>query len=440
MDHLTHKIMLGDCLTTLREMADSSADLVYLDPPFFSNKHHSAVTRDRTKKFSFSDVWNGLEEYAVFMEERLNEVRRILKVTGSVFVHCNSRANFLLRILLDQVFGEEQFRSEIIWSYRRWSNSAKGLMPAHQTIFFYSKTDQYKFNRAYSGYSETTNVDQILQLRSRDSDGVSRYATDMDGNVVFGADQKQGVPLSDVWEIPFLNPKAKERTGYPTQKPILLLERIIEMTTEPGDLVVDPFCGSGTTVVAAALLGRRSFGVDCSVDAVELAQQRLKAPHKTESALLKKGRAAYVNADASALGILAGLDLIPVHRNGGIDAFIRGMCVGGLIPVRVQREGEALEVAGRKLFRAAVSRKEPLAILVRTSAVPEVLDICSDNCHIEVVASTGVHVGQRIAELRQIIEAVGESSKRRTNSPSKEGGRDMFVTASPGPLVGCGAG
>ena len=283
---------------------------MYLDPPFFTNKQHTAITRDRSHKFTFGDFWNGLEDYAKFMKERLEQMHRVLKNTGTIFVHCDTNANFLLRVLLDEIFGTEQLRSEIIWTYRRWSNSAKGLTPAHQTILFYSKTANYKFNKIYGDYSETTNVDQILQLRSRDEHGVSQYATDSGGKIIFGS-EKKGVPLSDVWEIPFLNPKAKERTGYPTQKPVLLLERIIEIASDPDDIVVDPFCGSGTTLVAASILGRQYLGIDISFEAVELSRKRLQEPIKTESNLLKKGRSAYVNADATALAILTGLELVP---------------------------------------------------------------------------------------------------------------------------------
>lgn len=365
MSHVTSEVILGDSLGTMKGIETDSVDLVYLDPPFFTNRQHSAVTRDRTRKFGFSDVWNGLSEYAEFMEVRLREVYRVLKNTGSVFVHCDKSANFLLRTLLDEVFDPEQFRSEIIWTYRRWSNSAKGLMSAHQTIFFYSKSDHFKFNRIYGAYSETTNVDQILQLRSRDEHGVSVYATDQNGEIIY-CDDKKGVPLSDVWEIPFLNPKAKERTGYPTQKPVLLLERIIEIATDPDDLVLDPFCGSGTTLVAAKILGRRSIGLDCSEDAVDLARQRLVDPKKTESVLLQNGRAAYATADKDALSLLQGLDFVPVQRNAGIDAFLKINEIS-LIPVRVQRQDEALSEAAHQLSRAVKSKNVQRAILVRTN-------------------------------------------------------------------------
>lgn len=398
MSESQSQVIHGDCLHALEYIDNSSIDLVYLDPPFFTNRYHSSISRDRNKRFSFADVWSGLADYAEFMEFRIKQIHRVLKETGSIFVHCDTSANFLLRTLLNDVFGEGQFRSEIIWSYRRWSNSAKGLLPAHQTIFFYSKTDRYKFNRAYGAYSETTNIDQILQLRARDEHGVSAYATDQDGNIVYGG-EKKGVPLSDVWEIPFLNPKAKERTGYPTQKPILLLERIIEISTDAGDLVLDPFCGSGTTLVAANLLGRCSIGIDSSQEAVTLARARLDTPIKTDSALLKNGRNSYANVDKGALSLLSGLDLLPVQRNAGIDAFLKIKVNGSLVPIRVQRNTETIMEAASKLARAANSKKATKAILVRTQKDN---DLFADGIlprMIVLVDSTALRVSERVAEL-----------------------------------------
>lgn len=403
MNYAPNQVVHGDCLTELAYLENATVDIVYLDPPFFTNKRHSAVTRDRTKKFSFGDLWNGLEDYARFMEERLEQVYRVLKDTGSVFVHCDSNANFLLRALLDDIFGADQFRSEIVWSYRRWSNSARGLMPSHQTILFYSKTANYKFNKVYGAYSETTNVDQILQLRARDGHGVSKYATDIEGNIIFGG-EKKGVPLSDVWEIPFLNPKAKERTGYPTQKPVLLLERIIEIASDPDDFVVDPFCGSGTTLVAASILDRRFLGIDSSAEAVELARKRLQEPTKTESNLLKKGRLAYANVDSNALGLLAGLDFIPVQRNNGIDAFLKLTIGGASVPIRVQRATETLAEAASLLFRAAKSKNAVRAILIRTSENEDLFSDASFPPLIEVVDATAIEVKRRLSKLLKRFE------------------------------------
>jgi site-specific DNA-methyltransferase (adenine-specific) len=398
MNHALNQVIKGDCLTELAKLDSASADLIYLDPPFFTNKQHTAITRDRSQKFSFGDFWHGLEDYAKFMEERFEQMHRVLKNTGSIFVHCDTNANFLLRALLDKIFGAEQFRSEIVWTYRRWSNSAKGLMPAHQTILFYSKTANYKFNRIYGDYSETTNIDQILQLRSRDAHGVSKYATDNNGKVVFGG-EKKGVPLSDVWDIPFLNPKAKERTGYPTQKPILLLERIIEIASDPGDMVIDPFCGSGTTLVAASILARQYLGIDISSEAVALAQKRLQEPTKTESNLLKKGRMAYVNADANALATLTGLDFIPVQRNHGIDALLKITIGGRSVPVRVQRPHETLTEAAGLLHRAAQAKNSLRAILIRTNENEDTFSTSTIPSLIEVIDSTALEVKRKVSEL-----------------------------------------
>lgn len=402
----------GDCLVELGRLEANVADLVYLDPPFFTNRRHSSISRDRANAFSFDDVWGDLGEYAEFMEQRLKEAHRVLKHSGSIFVHCDTSANFLIRSLLNTIFGTGQFRSEIIWSYRRWSNSARNLLPAHQTIFFYSKSDAYKFNVIYGSYSETTNVDQILQLRQRDPDGVSKYATDKFGNTVYGT-EKNGVPLNDVWTIPFLNPKAKERTGYPTQKPILLLERIIEISTDPGDFIVDPFCGSGTTLVAAAILGRRAFGIDTSPEAVELANRRIEEPVRTDSALLKKGRLAYATANLKALALLEGLDLVPVHRNAGIDAFLRSPEGESLVPVRVQRNGESISDAAASLARAAISKQAKNAILVRTSDETGLFDADALPSFIHLVDSTALRITSSLDASRKVG---GESKSAANNS------------------------
>ena len=230
-------------------------------------------------------------------------MKRILKDTGSIFLHCDKTASHHLRVLLDNVFGINNFQSEIIWSYKRWSNSKKGLLNSHQNIYFYSKSSKFKFNTIYTDYSATTNIDQILQQRKRDENGKCVYKTDEDGNVIT-ENEKKGVPLSDVWEIPFLNPKAKERVGYPTQKPILLLEKIIQIATDEGDIVLDPFCGSGTTLVASELLNRKYIGIDSSEDAIKIAKDRINNPIRTESKLLNIGIEKYKNKNEKELEIL----------------------------------------------------------------------------------------------------------------------------------------
>ena len=364
---MASEVRSGDCLATVGGLADESVDLVYVDPPFFTQKTHSLVTRDRTTKFEFSDEWKSRLEYIGFLRVRLEQFRRVLRTTGSLFFHCDTNASHHIRCLLDEIFGEAMFRSEIIWHYRRWSNSQRNPLPSHQTIFFYSKSDAYQYHQIFDAYSPSTNVDQILQRRQRDEHGKSVYARDGEGNIVSDG-HKKGVPIADVWDIPFLNPKARERVGYPTQKPILLLERIISLVTLPGDLVLDPFCGSGTTLVAAELLGRNSLGMDIAREAVQLATQRLKQPFKTSSELLRKGRESYVQSDEGALAFLHGVPIVPVQRNRGIDAILKTAPGESSILIRVQRRGESLMDAAELLHHAGQSKQPATLVLVVTDA------------------------------------------------------------------------
>ena len=353
----------GDCLDVMRMLATESVDLAYVDPPFLTQKAHSLVTRDRTTKYEFSDKWCSPSEYTDFLRIRLKELRRLLKTSGSLFLHCDMNASHRIRFLLDETFGEKMFRSEIIWHYRRWSNSQRSPLPSHQTIFFYTKTPHYQYHQLFEAYSPSTNVDQILQRRQRDDQGKVVYARDEKGNVVYEG-CKEGVPIGDVWDIPFLNPKAKERAGYPTQKPILLLERIISLATSENDVVLDPFCGSGTTLVAAELLGRNSVGIDISSEAVRLARRRLDEPLRTSSRLLLRGRDTYIQSDGEVLSYLHGLPIVPVQRNRGIDAILRTDRGQTPILLRVQRRGEDLAEAAKSLRQAGRSKQPATLVLV----------------------------------------------------------------------------
>ena len=360
-----NSIQLGDCLNVMKSIAKKSIDLIYLDPPFFTEKTHRLKTRDRTKEFSFDDIWGSDLAYSEFLYERIALMKEILKETGSIFVHCDKNGEHIVRAILDNVFGADNFQSEIIWIYKRWSNSKKGLLPNHQNIYFYSNTKNFKFNPIYTAYSETTNIDQILQKRTRDEHNKSVYDID-DQGVFRHGDQKKGVPLSDVWDIPFLNPKAKERVGYPTQKPLLLLERIIELVTDQGDIVLDPFCGSGTTCVAAKLLERNFIGIDKLPAAVELSNSRLSQPIKTESNLLKNGRESYINSDQEALSLLKGIEFNPVQRNRGIDAILVEQYENSPVLVRVQKSNETLAEAASHLLKAKATKQAKKVILIQT--------------------------------------------------------------------------
>lgn len=351
-----------DCLEIMREMDDCSIDLIYLDPPFFTQKKQK-LSNAVGKYYEFVDSWESRESYLDYMRIRLIEMKRILKDTGNLFLHCDTSASHYLRVVLDDVFGEKNFRSEIIWTYKRWSNSQKGLIPNHQTIFYYSKSNLYKFNTLYCNYSATTNIDQILQERERNELGKAVYKRDKDGNVIT-AKEKKGVPMSDVWYIPFLNPKAKERTGYPTQKPIELLDKIIQIGSDENDIILDPFCGSGTTLVSAKLLNRNYIGIDISSDAVELAQSRLYEPVKTSSILLKKGIDAYKTKTEKELAILGLLECDIVQRNRGIDAFLKKHYLDAPVAVKIKKDDESVVEAITLLNQAGKKKKCSFTVLI----------------------------------------------------------------------------
>ena len=332
-----NEVIWGDALDILGTIAENTADMIYLDPPFCTQEKQRMVSSKNSKEYIFDDTWKDMDDYLYYMKKRLVQCRRVLKETGSIFVHCDRNASHYLKVLMDKIFGISNFQCEIIWSYKRWSNSKKGLLNNHQVILFYSKTSQFKFNRIYTEYSETTNIDQILQERARNKNGKAVYKYNADGEIVIGQ-SKKGVPLSDVWEIPYLNPKAKERVGYPTQKPILLLEQILRLVTDEGDFIIDPFMGSGTTVVAAKMLNRKYLGIDISPDAVALANKRLESLIKTESFLLKKG------------------------KNGFLKEYIDGKPIS----IKIQKEDETLGDALKKMIKSGTAKNCCFMILIRT--------------------------------------------------------------------------
>lgn len=399
---MNQQLLKGDCLEIVQDLDADSINLIYLDPPFFTQKTHRLCTKDRTQEFSFDDLWSSHTEYAHFLYVRLTEFRRVLHPTGAIFFHCDRTASHVIRGLLDEVFGAKNFRSEIIWSYKRWSNSQKNLLPAHQTLYYYTKSDQYTFNTLYQDYSATTNVDQILQRRKRDRHGKSVYDVNDSGDFI-PSGTKKGVPLGDVWNIPYLNPKAKERVGYPTQKPVLLLDRIIQIASNENDWVLDPFCGSGTTLVAATLLNRRCMGIDISQEAIDMAHKRLAKPTKSESTLLKKGRAAYQQADQEALALLKGLEIVPVQRNKGIDAFLKDDLNGYPLPIRVQRSHETIVEAATSLYKAAKTKQAPLMFLVAIQEggdLPFAQDLPSE---IAVINGPALSIAKKVEQFRTTL-------------------------------------
>ena len=362
---MTKNVFNGDCLYVLDSMDRESIDLVYVDPPFFTQSIQQLQTRDGSHKFSFSDAWKDSNSYSEFIFQRVVKIYDKLKPTGSLFFHCDRKASHVVRFILEQIFGIENFQSEIIWSYRRWSNSKRGLLNSHQTIYFFSKSSEFKFFPSYENYSPSTNVDQIMQKRKRDQRNKTIYARQGNGEII-GNGTKKGVPLGDVWEIPFLNPKAKERVSYPTQKPVILLKRIIELTTSPGDVILDPFCGSGTTLVAAQVLSRVAIGIDISHEAIELTKNRLRELVVTRSALLENGRDTYKTYDSDAEIHLAGIDYTPIYRNKGIDGLLKNEIDSRPVFLRVQRPLETQDQAAQALIKASKNKGNCLLVVITT--------------------------------------------------------------------------
>jgi site-specific DNA-methyltransferase (adenine-specific) len=397
-----HQLYHEDCLYVLERIPDEQFDLVYLDPPFFTQKTQQSYARDRDRVYTFQDVWVSPHAYLEFLFPRLEQVKRVLKSSGALFFHCDRHAAHKIRLLLDELFGEECFQSEIIWHYKRWSNARRGLLPAHQTIYFYTKSENFTFCTMYQEYSPSTNIDQILQKRARDAFGKTIYARDTNGSII-GAPEKKGVPLSDVWDIPYLNPKATERTGYPTQKPIVLLERIIALCTHEGDWVLDPFCGSGTTIVASLLLNRNVVGIDISAEALALTQSRVQEPTKTESHLLKHGRASYHQAYDSLNALLDGIDFIPVQRNHGIDAILVKHSNGYPVLVRIQRETETLQETAQLLLRASKDKQPAVLIVIATHDTHDMFqdDFGEIIPNVIVLKSPGLLIKHRLQAIQQ---------------------------------------
>ncbi|MCB0852788.1 MAG: site-specific DNA-methyltransferase, partial [Bacteroidetes bacterium] len=245
--------------------------------------------------------------------------------------------------------------------------------------------------------------DQILQERKRNKNGKSIYNTDKNGNVILGK-AKKGVPLTDVWEIPYLNPKAKERVGYPTQKPVLLLQQIIKISTDEGDLIVDPFVGSGTTCVAAKSLNRRFIGIDISQEAVDLTQSRLEEMIITESELLKKGKEEYLQKTEEELSLLKSINAVPVQRNSGIDGFLKEHFNGKPVPVKIQSQYESLNDAKEKLERSCGKKNYELKILIQTKEENGKDRLFDLNYDIQVIKSP---------------QLLTEELKRKSSAPKK---------------------
>lgn len=259
--------------------------LIYIDPPFDSNAEYVRQVQLRGAKgtvkidgedyalgeqIQYSDIWAN-DNYLQFMYERLLLLRELLADSGSIFLHCDSSKGHYLRMLLDEVFGQEKhFKNEIIWSYRRWPSVSPNFQEMHDSIFWYTKCNDnsHTFHKSYEDASESYmkrfgGKTQILDEET----GTRKITSD---------EETKGMPTRDVWDLSIIAGFKAERTGYPTQKPVEILDRIISSCTNPGDLVLDCFIGSGTTAAIAQSLGRRWIGCDINKGAIQTTAKRLQ--------------------------------------------------------------------------------------------------------------------------------------------------------------------
>jgi len=257
------RIICADNLELMASLPQGSCDLIYADPPFFTGKKREPLSR----RHGFADSWpGGLDAFRSFLSPRLTEMRRLLKPTGTLYVHLDWHAVHYVKVMLDEIFGYENFLNEIVWSYRTGGRSSCWFARKHDTLLAYARRiGRHKFHVLRHGVFRTDGLNY--------DDTGRPYKNTRAGRLYFHPD---GPAMTDVWEIPFLSTVSRERVGYPTQKPEALLARIIRASTDQGDVVADFFCGSGTTLAVARRLGRRWIGCDASMAAVRLANQRLR--------------------------------------------------------------------------------------------------------------------------------------------------------------------
>ena len=411
----------GDCFDIISNWENEGfkevADLIYGDPPFNSNRNYGAPTAkaqetDTGSMDAFVDMWtyddkaiartkricklvrhpasrliqtlkdwleeedDGMLAYLSYMADRLWKLHGMLKQTGSIYLHCDPFASYYLRLLMDAIFGKKNFRNEIVWHYRRWTAASNRFQRMHDTILFYSKTDQYTFTKPLQPYADEKYIEDTVRGVV---DGKLVRLKNEDGSYIKRKTQRKGVLMHDVWhDINFIPPTSKEREGYPTQKPLALLDRIILASSNPGDLVLDPFCGCGTTMESAFRNGRKFVGIDISVFSVySVTKKRMKRcgieipiegiPTNMAGArlLAKQDKFAFESWAAEVLnfgniGILSN----KIQRcDGGIDG--KGKLLGetedGKDEVIVQVKGGGFTINDVKAFKETIQSKKRVA-------------------------------------------------------------------------------
>ena len=286
------QLWLGDNRASLAALARDHAErvtLAYLDPPFLTNRAFEAIDKPdadvpappksgplskRKKTFAFDDRWSGRGAYLEALGQRLVLVRELLAPHGSVVIHVDPKTSHYVKVMCDEIFGDDAFVSEIVWRYRRWPSKTPNFQRVHDVLLRYRKDPKAapRWNQPYEPLAASTLATWGTNKQ--------RAVIEADGRRARSStteEASKGVPMGDVWEIGVIAPVSKERTGYPSQKPEALLERIVDALSDPGDVVLDPYMGSGTTVAVAAKRGRSFLGCDASEVAFGIAQKRLES-------------------------------------------------------------------------------------------------------------------------------------------------------------------
>jgi DNA modification methylase len=427
-----NKLILGDNIEILKAMEAESVDLIYLDPPFFSNRNYEVIWGDAGEVRSFQDRWTGgIDHYIAWLKERVEQMHRILKPTGSIFLHCDWHANAYIRVdILDRLFGIDNFRNEFIWkrSYTR-SSISKAARKNYDTIFYYSKSENYVFNQIFMELSQVSkklyrnqdetgfyrlvpllvsgkrngetgkpwkNVDPNKQgkegmhwvtthdkLNEYDKQGLVYYPPKgVTPQLKYYLAQSPCVPLNEVWDD-ILNVQTKESIGYPTQKPEALLERIINMASNEGDTVLDPFMGGGSTIAVADRLNRHWVGVDQSAMAVKVTELRLQkqadlfsSPYTVQLHKYDYDTLRYKDAFQFESWIVQQFGGTPNARQRG-DMGLDGKTSDGA-PIQVKRSDNigrnvidnfksAVERFDKNLFEKNIAAKKPIGYIIAFS-------------------------------------------------------------------------
>ncbi len=295
-------IYCGDNLDQLPRLPNHCIDLVYIDPPFHSKRNHQVFWGATKEKRAFEDRHASTEAYIDFMQPRCVELARVLKPAGSFYYHCDWHASHYVKVMLDRILGENSFINEIIWAYESGGRATRHFHRKHDVLFLYSPTAHkkgYTFNgrAAAMPRNHCQACGTVLQKwnhlkKHTDSDGRVCRTINSGGKIYKYYDDEPVTP-SDVWHLNHLQQKDPERLGYPTQKPLALLDRIIKASSNPNDVVLDAFCGCGTTLEAAEHLGRQWIGIDVSPTACRIAAKRLqdRCGLREDETLWKTGRA-----------------------------------------------------------------------------------------------------------------------------------------------------